>query len=210
MIKKIIPVLAVIAIFIAACAPAQPAEPTLSPENVQGTAVAAAWTMVAETQAAIPTATPLPPTETPSPTPLPTFTQAVLPTATIDFALLPTATQAASSGGGGTCDGMINLAETGPESNVRFENESGGTAALSLYMYTPNAFGQCGSFPSNPYMLNKNEKLVVSLPKGQYYAYAWINYSDGDTSQAEGYFINKIADNHQFVVKIKAEIIVSK
>ena len=105
MIKKIIPVLAAMAILVAACAPAQPAVPTLSPENVQGTAVAAAWTMVAMTQAAIPTATPLPPTETPSPTPLPTFTQEIFPTPTIDFALLPTATQA-SSGGGGTCDSI--------------------------------------------------------------------------------------------------------
>ncbi|NOH03527.1 MAG: hypothetical protein HND47_16975 [Chloroflexi bacterium] len=72
MMKKILPILAALALFVAACG--QPAAPTMSPEEVQGTAVAAAWTMVAMTQASIPTATPPPPTETPSPTSLPTFT----------------------------------------------------------------------------------------------------------------------------------------
>ena len=61
---------------LSACGP-EP-EPTMSAADVQGTAVAAAWTMVAETQAAIPTATPIPPTETPLPTALPTNTIAPL------------------------------------------------------------------------------------------------------------------------------------
>jgi hypothetical protein len=206
MFKKIIPTLALFAVFVAACG-GQTA-PTLSPEEVQGTAVSAALTMVASTQAAIPTNTPLPPTEVPSPTALPTFT--ALPSPTPDFALLPTATQAAASGGGGTCDGIINLAEAGPTSNVRFENETGGTVGLTLYMYNPNKFGQCGSSPSNPYTLNKNEKLTISLPKGEFYAYAWITYGDGDTSQAEGYFVNRVGDSHLFVVKIRQEVIVVK
>ena len=59
-------------LFLSACG--TPAEPTISAEEVQGTAVAAAMTMVAQTQAAIPTATPIPPTDTPAPTPLPTNT----------------------------------------------------------------------------------------------------------------------------------------
>ena len=207
MIKKIIPVLALFAVFVAACG-GQPAEPTLSPEEVQGTAISAAVTMVAQTQAAVPTNTPLPPTETPSPTPLPTFT--ALPSPTPDFALLPTATQAASSGGGGTCDSILNLAEAGPQSNIRLENDSGGTASVLIYMYNPNLFGQCGSMPSNPYTINKNGTLVVSLPKGNYYVWAYITYSDGDTSTAEGYFINKVGDNHLFPLRIKPDIIVSK
>lgn len=207
MLKKLIPTLALVAVFLAACGGA-PAEPTLSPEQVQGTAIAAAFTMVAQTQAAIPTATPLPPTETPSPTPLPTFTPP--PTPTLDFALLPTATQATTSNTGGLCSGIINLGEAGPQSNIRLENTTKGTAAVSLFMYTPNAFGQCGSFPSNPYVLQKNATLVVSVPKGQYYAYAWITYSDGDTSGAEGYFINKVGDNHLFPILIREDVIVSK
>src|SRR5574342_946201 len=87
---------------IAACSPA--AEPTMSAEEVQGTAVAAAWTLVAETQAAIPTATPVPPTEAPLPTALPTNTIAPLSLPTQQLVVpsqpvvaQPTATAAASS-----------------------------------------------------------------------------------------------------------------
>ncbi len=207
MIKKLIPTLVLLAVILTACG-GEPAAPTLSPEEVQGTAISAAFTMVAQTQAAVPTNTPLPPTETPSPTPLPTFT--ALPSPTLDFALLPTATQAASSGGGGTCDSVLNLGEAGPQSNIRLQNKVDGTASVSLYMYTPNLFAQCGSHPSNPFVLKKNGTLVVSLPKGEYFAYSWNVYSDGDTSQAQGYFTNKVADNHLFPVNINDEVIVSK
>ncbi len=117
MIKKIIPVLAVLAIFITACGPQ--GTPTMSSAEVEGTAVSAAWTVVAMTQLAIPTATLPPPTETPSPTPLPTFTPLPLPT--LDLLLQPTATQAAA-GSTGACDGIMNVAEAGPKSNIRFEN----------------------------------------------------------------------------------------
>jgi len=207
MIKKIIPTLALIAVFVAACG-GQPAEPTLSPEQVQGTAIAAAFTMVAETQAAIPTNTPPPPTETPSPTPLPTFTPLPLPTQ--ELLALPTATTASSSGGGGQCSGLLNIKEAGPQSNVRFENKSGGTAGLSLYMYTPNKFAQCGSHYSNPISIKKGESVTISLPKGNYYAYAWINMPDGRQVSAEGYFWNKEADNHLFPVVINETAIFSK
>jgi len=206
MYKKIIPILTLIAVLATACA-AQPSEPTLSPEEVQSTAISGALTIVAQTQAAIPTATPLPPTETPSPTPLPTFTPLPLPT--LDLAILPTATTAPSTSGG-TCSGLLNIAEAGPQSGVRFENVSSGTAALSLFMYTANAFAQCGNMPSNPYILAPGAKLVVSLPKGNYYAYAWITHKNGDQSSAEGYFWVKPADNHTFPVLIKDDVIVDK
>lgn len=206
MTQKIIPALVLFAVLVSACG-GQAAEPTLSPEQVQGTAISAALTMVAATQAAIPTNTPLPPTETPSPTPLPTFT--ALPSPTPDFALLPTATQAASSSGGGTCDSVLNIVEAGPQSNVRFENKTGGTVGLSIMIYTPNKFGQCGSYPSNPLAIPANSSVTVSLPKGQYYAYAWITKKDGQRS-AEGYFWVKEADNHLFPVIIKDDVIVSK
>lgn len=63
---------AIAAFLLAACGPAQ--EPTMSPADVQGTAMAGAQTMVAETQAAIPTATSIPPTEEPTSTTPPTNT----------------------------------------------------------------------------------------------------------------------------------------
>jgi hypothetical protein len=204
MIKKIIPTLALLALIATACGGGQ-AEPSLSPEQVQGTAISAALTVVAATQAAVPTNTPLPPTDIPSPTPLPTFT--ALPSPTPDFALLPTATQAAaSSGGEDNCLHPINRGEAGPTSNVRFENESGGTVSLSINLRT-NLFGQCGA---ETYIIKKNEKLTIAIPKGEYWAYAWINYPDGDTSTAVGTFVNRVGDNHLFPVKIRRDVIIVK
>lgn len=204
MIKKLIPTLVLLAVFVSACG-GQPEAPALSPEQVQGTAISAALTMVAQTQAAVPTNTPLPPTDIPSPTPLPTFTQ--LPSPTPDFALLPTATQAAaSSGGEDNCLHPINRGEAGPTSNVRFENETGGNVSLSLNLRT-NLFGQCGA---ETYVLKKNEKLTVSMPKGEYWAWAWIQHADGDETTAVGTFVNRVGDNHLFVVKIRETVILVK
>lgn len=197
MLRKPILLLAVLAVLLTACG-AQ-GTPTLSPEESSGTAVAMASTIIAQTQAAIPTNTPIPPTETASPTPLPTFTLEPLPT--IEIAS-PTNTAKPQ----GSCEGPLNIAEAGPQSNARLENESGGTVTLSLHLGEgSNAFGQCGFVG---YTLTKNQKLVVSLPKGLYFAYAFINYANGDTSQASGYVNNRVGDNHLFVVKIREETIV--
>jgi len=198
MFKRVFPLLLALAIFLTACGPQ--GTPTLAPAEVEGTAVSSAWTMVAMTQLALPTATPIPPTETPSPTPLPTFT--ALPLPTLPPLALPTATQATS--GEDNCLKPLNVAEAGPQSGVRFENQTGGKVSLSLTLST-NEFGQCGALS---YSLAKNEKLVLSLPKGTYFAYAWITYSNGDTGNASGSVNNRIGDNHQFRVVIQKEVIV--
>ncbi len=203
MLKKIIPVLAVVAIFLTACGPQ--GTPTMSPAEVEGTAVSSAWTVVAMTQLAIPTATLPPPTETPSPTPLPTFTPMPLPTLETPL-VLPTATQQAA-GSTGACDGIMNIGEAGPRSDLRIENESGGVATFSLWLGTPNAFGQCGFIPGiSP--LAKGEKRVISIPKGEYYAYALIALGGGSSSSASGYVNNRVGDNHMFAVKIRKDVIV--
>lgn len=197
MLRKSILIIAMSAVLLTACG-AQ-GTPTLSPEESSGTAVAMASTIIAQTQAAIPTNTPIPPTETASPTPLPTFTLEPLPT--IEIAP-PTNTAKPQ----GSCEGPLNMAEAGPQSNVRLENETGGTVTLSLHLGEgQNAFGQCGFLG---YTLTKNQKLVVSLPKGLYFAYAFVNYPNGDTSQSSGYVNNRVGDNHLFAVKIREETIV--
>lgn len=71
----------ILSLLISSCG-AQPTEPGVSAEDIQTTAIAAAFTIVAETHAAISTNTPLPPTETASPTPLPTETP--IPSPTVD------------------------------------------------------------------------------------------------------------------------------
>lgn len=196
MLRKIIPLMAVLAILLSACG-AQ-GTPTLSPEDVQGTAIGMASTMVALTQAAIPTNTPIPPTETPSPTPLPTFTPEPLPTIEV---IQPTATTKAL----GNCEGPLNMAEAGPTSQVRFENQTGGKVLLSLHLGEgTNAFGQCGFLS---YQLAKNEKLVLQLPKGTFFAFALITYPNGDSGNASGYVNNRVGDNHGFEAQIRKDVI---
>src|SRR5213083_450960 len=76
-----------IAMIISACG--APTAPTVNPVDVQNTAVAAAFTVVAETQAAIPTVTSLPATEPPTQTSLPTNTPLALPTLEATFTAVP-------------------------------------------------------------------------------------------------------------------------
>ena len=100
MMKKLTVLFSVLAIsaLITGCGGGEPAVPTLSVADVQSTAVSAAFTIVAETQAAIPTNTPLPPTETPTSTPAATNTPVPLPT------LESTLTNTPASVGGNPCD----------------------------------------------------------------------------------------------------------
>ena len=190
MFKKSIFILLAAMVLLTACGPQ--GTPTMSPADVEGTAVAAAWTMVAATQQAIPTATPLPPTETPSPTPLPTFTPLPLPTLDI-----PTETPKPLTGTG-PCEGIMNVAEAGPKSNVRIENETSSPVTFSLYLGEPNAFGQCGFIPGlSP--LAKSEKRVISIPKGNFYLY----FLGTDAGTGSCYVNNRVGDQHQFAVKIR-------
>lgn len=194
MLRKLIFLLTVLAVLLTACG-AQ-GTPTLSPEESSGTAVAMASTIIAQTQAAMPTNTPIPPTETPSPTPLPTFTLEPLPT----IEILPTATTAPQ----GNCEGPLNVGEAGPQSNIRVENETGGSVTFSLWLGEgANAFGQCGFMPGlSP--LAKNEKRVISIPKGNFF---FSFYGDKAGSGA-CYVDNRVGDNHLFVVKVKKDLCV--
>ncbi|MBI5953857.1 MAG: hypothetical protein HY865_19560 [Chloroflexi bacterium] len=170
MLKKILPILLAVTVLLEACTPQ--AAPTMAPVDVQNTAVAAAWAIVTMTQGAIPTNTPVPPTETPSPTPLPTFTAppAVIPT--LDPLLLaPTAAPTAGPSDPNNCVKALNVAEAGPTKNVRIENTTGSQVNLSLTLYTPNLFGQCGSLG---YVIKKGEKRKITIPAGYWYAYSWV------------------------------------
>lgn len=176
MLKRIIPTLAALAVLVTACAPQ--GTPTMAAADVQNTAMAAAWTVVAATQQAIPTNTPIPPTDTPSPTPLPTFTP--IPLSTLPL-LIPTATPISGSNDPNSCLKPLNVAEAGPVANIRLENASDGSMNLSLNLWTPNLFGQCGALS---YTLGKGEKRIVHIPRGQWYAYAWVTKKNGSGSTA--------------------------
>ncbi len=199
MIKRILPIFLALSLLLVACG--SEGTPTTSAVDVQNTAIAAAWTMVAATQQAMPTNTPIPPTNTASPMPPPTFTP--FPTQNI---FVPTATTAAS-GDSNNCNRPLNMGEAGPTKAVRVENEiNASSITLSLNIYEPNAFGQCGSLS---YVLKGYEKRILYLPKGKWWAYAWIEYKNGDTSTSSGSFELAVGGGDDLVVlKIKEEVIV--
>lgn len=144
-----------------ACAPQ--ASPTISPEDIQQTAQAAAFTMIAQTQTANPTASSVPPTETPSPTPLPTETPAASPT--IEGLSTPTLTTAAQSPAGtqDPCDKALTSWQ-GPSVKLSVANETKpkGTITLSLWVMTD--LGECGFLATQS-----------SGPVGQYSAAAFVD-----------------------------------
>ena len=147
------------------------ATPTADPAQVQASAVAAASTMVAMTEEAMPTATEVPPTEAASPTPLPSPTPFELPT--LAFAA-PTAAPTQSSAD--DCNHLLDLSEAGnARAKLKINNNAKGPVTLTIGWSTKNAFGQCGYLSwSN---ISRNSSITVSVPQSGpcYWAYAWIN-----------------------------------
>ena len=146
-------------------------EPTMSPAEVQGTAMAAAMTMVAETQAAIPTATSLPPTELPTATPFPTNTVPPLlletPTLAQAVSLPPTLTPVpASVGSNDPCNQILSTWD-GESAKMTVVNATKpqGTIVLSIWVNTN--MGECGYIPANPNSFN--------IPLGTFSAGAFVN-----------------------------------
>ncbi|MGB8982111.1 MAG: hypothetical protein WCC12_09560 [Anaerolineales bacterium] len=163
-------------LLVSACAPATP---TVNPADVQQTAQAAAFTMVALTQAAIPTATALPPTETPSPTPAVTNTVPALPTqdglATVDGlstglpTSLPTFTPQSATGSTGNqdpCNQPLTAWE-GPTASFTIFNQTKPQGTIILSMYVVTDLGQCG------YLIVSGNSF--SGPVGQYSAGAFVS-----------------------------------
>jgi len=163
--KKLSIILLASIFLLTACGP-EP-EPTMSAADVQGTAVAAAWTMVAETQAAMPTDTPIPPTIAASPTPFPTNTVAPLELPTQPLVVQPTATTASSAN---ECDKFLSPEATGPTAPILIVNQTKAPANVSLYLdKTPH--GECGY---RGYTVPKNGSIKIDFPQGVIYGYAWI------------------------------------
>ena len=168
--NKIYPILLTLTVFLVACTPQ--AAPTMAPADIQGTTVSAAWTMVAATQMSIPTNTAIPPTEIPSPTTLPTFTPEPILVATLPPLALSTPTKiAAAPSDPNNCSKSLNLAEAGPLKNLRVENHTPSQINVSLNLYKPNLFGQCGSLSTT---IAKGGSKTVQISSGYWYAFAWV------------------------------------
>ena len=166
----------VLVLVLSACAPE--AAPTASSEDIQNTAEAGAFTMVAETQAAVPTSTAIPPTLTASPTlpatttPIPQATGDATAGTAITATILPTIAAAtsvpqqqspASTSSAGDCNKTLT-AWKGPSANFTIANETNpeGQIVLSLYVVTPQ--GECG------YLAD-----LSSGPVGSYSAGAFVD-----------------------------------
>ena len=185
-------IVATIVMIMSACG--APAAPTMNAADVQSTAVAAAFTMVAQTQAAVPTATPLPPTETPTQTPLATNTPLASPTSnvTLAAALAPTSTP-----GGDPCANRQLAPKKGRETVIRVANSTKSTITVSMYLSETAAHGECGW---RSFKLTKNNDIVFTdLVQGCYSLWAWSDDPNGKFNSNGGGCINN-SDKWTFVV----------
>jgi len=154
--------LLILTLIVSACG-AQ-AAPTIGPIEIQSTAVAIALTQVAETQAAIPTITQLPPTATVTNIPTPTNTFLPLPTDGPDATANPA-----------DRDPCINQklpdTLTGNPIKIRVDNPTKAAITLTVYLQSGNPQGVCGY---RAYVLNAGGSLVINdLVEGCYSLWAW-------------------------------------
>ena len=165
--------MAILSLFISACGAQPTEEPAISADDIQFTAVAAAFTIVAETQEAMPTNTQVPPTETLVPTPLPTDTP--IPSPTIDALLVtpspvPSSTpQSADSASGGDPCNQPLLSWQGDSANLAIDydyspQKKDDSVVVSLWVMTD--LGECG------YLYD-----LSTGPIGQYTAAAYVDGS---------------------------------
>lgn len=158
-----------IVVALSACGTAS--TPTVSPADMASTAIAAAWTEVALTQAALPTATasPIPPTPTltftPFPTPIPQ-----------PLVIAPTATSSVNP-----CNQPIPNPSKGTKTKVKFVNESKGTVQLAFGMIQKNDMGECGTYN---FTFGESESPTVDVLTGCYWAFAWITGKKPSTARS--------------------------
>jgi hypothetical protein len=193
----------VIAVLISACG--APPAPTMQAVDVQNTAVAAAFTMVAETQAAIPTATPLPPTETPTETPLPTNTPLPLPTSATSAVVASPTTAPVSNNttnsGGDPCATRVLSAPEGKETTIRIVNTTKLAVLVSMYLNETASKGACGYRSFN--LAKNNDIVFTDLVQGCYNLWAWSENAKGKFFSSGSGCINnadkwtfEISENH--------------
>ena len=166
---SILTLLLMITLIISACgAGGTQAAPTVNAVDIQNTVIAAALTVVAETQAAIPTATPPPPTATFTDTPAATSTLPPLPTLDATFTSVP-------SGISGTDDPCINkvlpASLKGLPVKMRVDNSTKATVSVSVYLQQATPQSECGY---RSYTLEPGQSVVINdLIEGCYTLWAW-------------------------------------
>ena|SRR5687768_3355809 len=155
-------------LILSACGAQATPTPIGSAVDIQGTVAAAAFTMVAETQAAIPTATPPPPTATFTDTPAPTNTLLALPSSEGTFTPVP----GGNSGGGDPCINQVLPAPLPGETvRIRIDNSTEAALSLTLYLNQTGPEGECGY---RSYALAPGQFVLINdLVEGCYTLWAW-------------------------------------
>jgi hypothetical protein len=157
-----------ITLLISACgARGAQATPMIDPVDLQSTMMSAALRIVAETQAAIPTAT-LQPTATITNTPVPTATFLALPSPEPAFTALP----GGNSNAADPCIYQVLPATLQGETiRMRIDNPTRSTLNVSVYLQQSGPQTVCGY---RSYTLTAGESLVINdLVEGCYTLWAW-------------------------------------
>ena len=139
--------------------------PTVNPADIQGTMAAAALTMIAETQAAIPTATL---TATPTNTPLPTNTVPPLPPSGATLTPAPNS----NSGGGDPCINQVLPATlVGNPVKIRINNSTKAALSFTIYLNQTTPQVTCGY---RAYTIDPGQALILNnLVEGCFTLWAW-------------------------------------
>ena len=161
----------VITLIISACgAPQATPTPIGNAVEMQNTISAAAFTIVAETQAAIPTTTPPPPTATVTAahTPAATTTLPAMPTLGATFTALPVV----NAGTGDPCITTVLPASLEGETiKIRIDNPTKATLMVSVNLHQAGPQSACGY---RGYTLAPGQSLVINdLVVGCYTIWAW-------------------------------------
>jgi len=144
------------------------ATPTVNAVDIQSTVAAAAFTIVAETQSAIPTATPPPPTATFTDTPAATNTLPPLPSSEVTITPVPNG----NSGGGDPCvNKVLPAVLQGETVKIRINNSTKAALAISVYLNQTVPQSVCGY---RTYNLDPGQSVVINdLVEGCYTLWAW-------------------------------------
>jgi hypothetical protein len=136
--------------------------------DLQSTIAAAAFTMLAETQAAIPTATPIPPTATFTNTPLPTDTPLALPSSGATLTPIPNSNAA----GGDPCiNATLPATLKGETVKIRLNNSTKAALSVSVYLNQTTPQVVCGY---RIYQIDPGQALVLNdLVEGCFTIWAW-------------------------------------
>ena len=195
--KTILIIPTVLMLLLSACG--AKAVPTIDPAQVQASAVAAADTIVAMTQGAAPTQTPVPPTVASTDTPAqPSPT--IPPISTVPLLITPTLA-AVSTSSSGDCT-FLKASKGEHMAHMLANNKTNELIGITFYL-KKNAFGDCGYWSSQ---INPNSSLAITnLPVGCYYVGTWTLSGKPDFQNLGYPFCDSIPD--KFVINATIDTI---